>query len=140
MLGAVTIVNRFPDSIVCEGRHYHDTKDLSLSDVLLFIERDLFQIAKRFLDLRPRFALSLLKASHGVPQIRIGVSICASDNAQTLQKQIETILWSYNYQRLTACRGYLRPNAPRFRYHIDFTNIQTKPSGWHVVKGDADNV
>ena len=138
MLGAVTIVNRLPTSVIFEGKNYKLTADLSLKEVLLFIERDLFQLRKRFSELRPKFALSLLKVNSGIPQIRIGVVFHDSGDVKALQREVEDILWSYNHQELIGCHGNLVPALPRFRYHIDFSTETVRPT-WLVVKGESDH-
>ncbi|MBI2603774.1 MAG: hypothetical protein HYW48_12045 [Deltaproteobacteria bacterium] len=116
----IQIDNRLPESLTCQGVRYPQTKDLSMKELVLFLERDLFQLKKRFSEHRPEFFPSLIQ-QQGHKQIRVEISANNCDIADRLCNEVEAILWSYNQQTMLASNGSLHPSHSRFTYRLAFS-------------------
>lgn len=130
----IEIPNNLPESVTFQGVHYQETKDLSMTQLVLFLERDLHQLRKKFSEFRPEFALSLIK-QQGSHQIRVGITAKDSAIADSLFREIENILWSYNRQVMFARNGSLYPSTPRFTYRFDFSTTDTSLIGSVALAG-----
>jgi hypothetical protein len=116
MRTVVQIRNNLPLSVSCEGIYFKETKNLSMNELMLFFDRDLFQLRKKY----PRctFSISLL-SRRGLQQVRIEALLENSLNKACLSEKLEHLLWAYNNQYLHAKNGCLVPSSSRFTYKID---------------------
>ena len=114
--GSTRIFSDLPQVVTCSGTNFFDTRKMALSEVLLFIERDL----RLFLSQFPTFMIEQLDCRLDkkiTNHILIGFT--ATDNAHgIITPGIESILWSYNHQVLKQENGRLVPLSPRFTYQI----------------------
>ncbi|MFK7827877.1 MAG: hypothetical protein AB8G05_27260 [Oligoflexales bacterium] len=119
----VKIENDIPVSVTCKGIHYEETKDLSLVQLSMFIDRDLFKLRRTFPE--SMFSLSAVLVSEQ-QQLRVEATANTSE-AKKLKNKIEQILWSYNQQVLIAKCGSLIPKRTRFTYKIDINSLEREP-------------
>lgn len=113
----VQIKNDLPVQVVCEGINFSETRDLSFRDLSLFIERDLFTLNK---SIGGDFTLTLVSEG-GAKQFRVQGRLTTEKQIPPTRKRIESILWSYNRQKLLAKGGELYPQESRFTYSIDLS-------------------
>ena len=114
----VQIQNDLPVQVVCEGVHFSETSGLSFKDLSLFVERDLFTLAK---SVGGEFSVTLVSES-GSYQFRIDGKLTTAKKREAVRKRIESILWSYNRQKLIAKGGELYPQESRFTYSIELAS------------------
>ena len=111
----VQIQNDLPVQVVCEGVQFGETSGLSFKDLSLFVERDLFTLAK---SVGGEFSVTLV-SENGSNQFRIAGRLPTEKKTEAVRKRIEAILWSYNRQKLFAKGGVLYPQSSRFTYSIE---------------------
>ncbi|MFK7824490.1 MAG: hypothetical protein AB8G05_10045 [Oligoflexales bacterium] len=118
MRTVVQIRNNLPLSVSCEGVYFKETKDLSMNELMMFFDRDFFQMRKKHP--KVEFLISLI-SRRGDQQIRVEASVAGDLNAKHLGEEIERVLWSYNHQHLHAKNGCLVPSNSRFTYKINIS-------------------
>lgn len=101
----------------CYGTNFKDTKNLSLKELCLFIDRDLF-LALKELSGASCYLTSILR--EGLSQIRVLVRLEDKDLRDSVEKKIEKILWSYNSVQLTIQNFNMLAHSPRFEFNVDF--------------------
>ncbi|MFK7823627.1 MAG: hypothetical protein AB8G05_05695 [Oligoflexales bacterium] len=120
----VQIKNDIPVSVTCKGINYEDTKDLSLGQLSMFIDRDLFRLRRVFPE--SNFFISAVQ-NGDQKQMRVEATANSSSEAIKLKNKIEQILWSYNQQVLIAKCGRLIPTRTRFTYRVDIKSPDKGP-------------
>lgn len=109
-----------PHVMTCSGRNFLETRRLSLSELSLFIERDVRILFSQF----PSFEIGDIKCrvDKVVPN-HILIAFSATKSAHdTLTTEVEKILWSYNHQTMLQRNGRLVALEPRFTYQIGAQN------------------
>lgn len=114
----IRIENEMPASITCRGIYFEETESISMQELILFIERDLYLFFRNIPCLNAHISVSLVERL-GMPQIRVGVGIAPQNSKQAVQTHIEKILWAYNQQTLLQDHGRLKALASRFLFRID---------------------
>ena len=100
------------------GRHYKETKNLSLKDVVLFIDRDLHLVLKRMPGEMPEISITLL-SREGIADIQLQMVVSNKNILELVRQKTEEVLWDYNEQLFTAKNGRLVPQEPRFQFHVE---------------------
>ncbi|NRA46046.1 MAG: hypothetical protein HRU09_13930 [Oligoflexales bacterium] len=112
----VSIENDIPVSVTCKGIYYEETKSLSLAQLSMFIDRDLFRLRRSFPESSFYLSVVLIRDQK---QLRVEATAINISESQKLKKRIEQILWSYNQQVLIAKCGRLIPTRTRFTYRVE---------------------
>ena len=118
MHATICIDNEMPTALRYTGIHYKDTQDLTLKELTLFIERDLYTYLKNSEILEPSFSVSFVQ-HHGISQIRVSITIFYQKSIQALRPHIDSILWAYNQQIFLLNGGKLKGLPPRFQFHVN---------------------
>ena len=117
------IENELPHSIVFKGIHFKETRDLTMKQIALFIERDIFQLLKHSDNPENSVALSVID-HQGTSQIRVSITVGHQHEADRLRSQIEQMMWVYNHQTFIHERGQFRALPSRYQFHIEITVVE----------------
>ena len=121
------VENEMPSFLRCKGLNYEETKHLNMQDVSMFIERDLHYYLKKLTELKPTFAISLIKRGE-VFEIRVHVNVAFANASEPLRRRIEALLWQYNSQTFVQKQGQLIALPARFQFDIEVSEHEAKPS------------
>ena len=121
----INICNGNPEIVNFVGGKYEETKELSLSEVSLFLERDLSELFSREFWLNISFSLKTQSQTENKTG-KIVLQLVADNFYDYLfmQKEVERVLWAYNKQVLFQGSGAFYTKYSRYLYSIEFNQLK----------------
>jgi hypothetical protein len=108
-----------PSEITCVGTQYEDTKELSLGELILFIESKLMELSNQYYESSIKFSVGLTE-NDITKEKKYLILISAKNFVDYLHllNEVEEILWSFNKQVFYQNCGQFYSHYVRFSYLI----------------------